>query len=1457
MAEYALSLAAAAEQSMRTPAYTAWALPEATFKVDAEQGPHRIPAGTYRIRRVEDDGWCMYRAWVYAHLEDDAFNNSESILFNYKSITPMNLWRIACGMVVKMKEAGYKFDQDMVPIYSRDGTQVGEGWITQEGFDPAKDAFYAERGGNRFLAVQDMAYGLTTLRQKGNINGGPLLWPTSDMLRFLDMLLTNSISMTYTSPQPLILDCAGQRGTDGILCSVNPSQELTATSFTPTDVVPNTFLLHSGGNHYEVIYSEDNLMREQNPKVAPYSINMIVDDIALRKYPGFTREYLSQAEINAEVAQRRPVSAAAVAPLQPVTTSDIDLLARAAQSLLAGAQALMSAAPIGPNFNELARELAALPDIGMPDEELLAAITALPNAEAPAPAPLDVSTMKRDIRAFTDDSREKKRLIDIVYKTLSDADKAQLAAEYATAAAEARKIESITSGLAPASEAGVSVLYGQAVSVFNTLQGILAAMMKRYIPDVGPAVPSAAGGGGQLPTKPIYTGWKDKLLVDADISLAAALAAGNTVPTGSEARGDIDGLINIIRLDKTLIESATDVRSAYDALKLAKSHSNLALAIASAVSKGARTKLEAARTSIAEKDTIELVKRTLRQVNDKAQLSLERIETLNGQLQPLLTSANTNNADVRRLYAEAASNADLVRDILAANDIGASGDLAQLKQALQRAMAATHVVEMSEKGLRAIKIRLDAAAAAAAAAKARVAADTASLGQAEAAAATALAAALTAIRVEANQASEEARQAGIRTDAIAQEHRQNQSVMDAVAVVQERARVAAAEAARAVAATTIADALEAKNAAVAAAREATARAIEAAQAASRAPAAPIVPPAASGGAPAAPIVLPAASGGAPAAPIIPPAASGGAPAAPIVPPAASGGAPAAPIVPPAASGGAPAARNSPLGALGRMVRAATQPPRMPPPSREPGQERPLPPAIGDQLQRLTAPLPSPSPIEGVAGIFVLDPAGKLLIHQRGADGSYAGKLGIPMGSVPPGMTHVQQAIAELQEEAQVAPSPIAGDLKLFYTTMLDSKLGKFYIWQPSASITVSGPAVGHEAEIVRPFPEVAIPETTTTDTVKAAGYAWAPPTALKSFLESAEGRVYKSDFLVAALAAIPAFLQTRQPVVVPAATTAASGDIPAWAAGYISNEVHSRIISDCSGEGEFIGPTCAGKAVLRDVFVAEEFKNKDRLGARPNRGLLKYNELVSEIAALRESGADPAALERKEFQLAQDYGDIPLRLQMPDGTYKVLPLPNPYRALAYREGTVSFANPSGTMDTNDPGHVMRTKNLDVLESLVGPEGKEMLVDSKFATALLEALWFCGQGHVMNDKARCFPALVLAELREMQAAQQQRSVAEIAADLKWTLVQQWAQQIVDQFKGLRAAEAAPLAPVAAPATEPNAPTPVSVGESPAPAGGPQSPASEGEAPAPAPAPNASLGVSYKPSIFSRIARSLGQ
>ncbi len=149
-----------------------------------------------------------------------------------------------------------------------------------------------------------------------------------------------------------------------------------------------------------------------------------------------------------------------------------------------------------------------------------------------------------------------------------------------------------------------------------------------------------------------------------------------------------------------------------------------------------------------------------------------------------------------------------------------------------------------------------------------------------------------------------------------------------------------------------------------------------------------------------------------------------------------------------------------------------------------------------------------------------------------------------------------------------------------------------------------------------------------------------------------------------------------------------------------------------------------------------------------------------------------------ERELKSGYPDVAIHIRnATDGMIHEFTVPNPYRALAYREdrrNPVNFANPKGYGGSaKDLSGNMYSQNIKLLEALAPPS---LIADSAMAIALLESLWFCGSNPTVSNDPRCYPARILGELREWQANKDQtargRHAKEVIdADSSWGVTKQ--------------------------------------------------------------------------------------
>ena len=204
---------------------------------------------------------------------------------------------------------------------------------------------------------------------------------------------------------------------------------------------------------------------------------------------------------------------------------------------------------------------------------------------------------------------------------------------------------------------------------------------------------------------------------------------------------------------------------------------------------------------------------------------------------------------------------------------------------------------------------------------------------------------------------------------------------------------------------------------------------------------------------------------------------------------------------------------------------------------------------------------------------------------------------------------------------------------------------------------------------------------------------------------------------------------------------------------------------------------------LRDALIAaDKFKEHDRLGAHlaTNPDIVEYRKMTTRIKELKDTSKPHDKDAAKELRtLEKEFSDKYLQMRKvhvmrslkPDGDYseKTFSIPNPVHALSYREDEVTdFANPAGTLSKYDPSGAMLAMNTEVLEAIAYPE---MIADKHMAISILESLWHCAGDVSLSNDPHCFPARVLGQLREYEAArvqidQKQRAKEYMASRTAW-------------------------------------------------------------------------------------------
>ena len=197
--------------------------------------------------------------------------------------------------------------------------------------------------------------------------------------------------------------------------------------------------------------------------------------------------------------------------------------------------------------------------------------------------------------------------------------------------------------------------------------------------------------------------------------------------------------------------------------------------------------------------------------------------------------------------------------------------------------------------------------------------------------------------------------------------------------------------------------------------------------------------------------------------------------------------------------------------------------------------------------------------------------------------------------------------------------------------------------------------------------------------------------------------------------------------------------MPAWALPFFKE---SEISASCKGS-EFVTSDCVAKPIKQHILMADEYAQEGRLSKRlEDPDLLKYRKLVEELDEEQDAGKKFS----KKLDIRAAFPDRKVLIADPDTreihTYQV---PNPYRALSYREDEVTtFGDPNGGTSKHDAGGIMRVQNFELAKHLIP---KSIIADKAMTVAILESLWYCGQNPSISSDPRCFPARLLEELRE--------------------------------------------------------------------------------------------------------------
>ena len=304
---------------------------------------------------------------------------------------------------------------------------------------------------------------------------------------------------------------------------------------------------------------------------------------------------------------------------------------------------------------------------------------------------------------------------------------------------------------------------------------------------------------------------------------------------------------------------------------------------------------------------------------------------------------------------------------------------------------------------------------------------------------------------------------------------------------------------------------------------------------------------------------------------------------------------------------------------------------------------------------------------------------------------------------------------------------------------------------------------------------VAVAATPTVSGSRAASLPFmdAGIMALRAWIVTADGTPYKTRTMVAMLKKLaealgipfPAGMSERDLI-----------DLPLWARDLFDiNDIKDRCFNQ-----HIITRDCSPLQVLHDILIADEFAHEYRIMDGDNDAQrIYYEELLAKLRAPGVSPADRVDIQKliekkfysKVLHIKQDSPGPATTWSPPPplAQYKRR-IPNPYRARAYRNKVSTWGDPTvvGSEAEKDYNKLapfqkpMYLQNLDILQPLVQPEiWKNSTKDKDMTIAVLESLWHCGQNPTMDGKSTCFPAQVIAELREYQNKRLQQSQSDHA------------------------------------------------------------------------------------------------
>jgi 8-oxo-dGTP pyrophosphatase MutT (NUDIX family) len=421
-----------------------------------------------------------------------------------------------------------------------------------------------------------------------------------------------------------------------------------------------------------------------------------------------------------------------------------------------------------------------------------------------------------------------------------------------------------------------------------------------------------------------------------------------------------------------------------------------------------------------------------------------------------------------------------------------------------------------------------------------------------------------------------------------------------------------------------------------------------------------------------------------------------------------------------------------------------------------------------------APLIPTLPEEFKAGSIVstyIKVGDRLLIHRRAKGVADEQTISTPSGWVDASDgSYVAAAVREVKEESGLELQ--GAELMLLRVTQIDGKYMVAFYVERDALPDVPGPQPDFAKELDMKYDFAGISGQTAG---AASGHFLADIAELPKWLRT--NKEFKNRMFYDNLVAL--MLKFPDKFTIPEdAANDVIYDINAldarlsWVPKHVFSSQDLKDTWLCQFEQTRVSPCEPWE--LRDALIAaDKFKEHDRLGAHlaTNPDIVEYREMTNRIKALKESMKGPHKDEEtKELRtLEKEFSDKYLQTRKvhvvrslkpgDDYSEKTFTIPNPVHALSYREdeGT-TFAKPTGAPSKYDPSGAMLAMNTDVLEAVAYPE---MIADKHMAISILESLWYCAGDVSLSNEPRCFPARILGQLREYEAArvqldQQQRA-----------------------------------------------------------------------------------------------------